>query len=111
MNKTIYAHTNMGTEQEWDQAIDKLATNNQVAGTHYKQSKIQPIDYIYANKLSYILGSYLKYISSSKSEKSDRVTDLLKAKHFIDLVLQRVHGVDAKGADIGRYSVEFSLDK
>ena len=46
MNKTIYAHTNMGTEEEWDQAIDKLATNNQVAGTHYKQSKIQPIDYI-----------------------------------------------------------------
>jgi hypothetical protein len=23
MNKTIYAHTNMGTEEEWDQAIDK----------------------------------------------------------------------------------------
>ena len=111
MNKTIYAHTNIGTEKEWDQEIDKLATNNQVAGTHYKQSKIQPIDYIYANKLSYNLGSCLKYITRSKGEKSDRVTDLLKAKHFIDLELQMVHGVDAKGVDIGRYSVEFSLDK
>ena len=34
MNKTVYAHTNLGTEEEWDQAIDRLATNNQVAGTH-----------------------------------------------------------------------------
>jgi len=25
--------------------------------------------------------------------------------------LQMVHGVDAKGVDIGKYSVEFSLDK
>ena len=110
MNKTVYAHMNTGDEKDWDQAIDKLATNNQVAGTHYKQSRIQPIDYIYANNLSYNLGSCLKYITRSKGEKSDRVTDLLKAKHFIDLELQMVHGVDSKGNDIGKYSAEVSLD-
>ena len=110
MNKTIYAHTDIGEEKDWDQAIDKLATNNQVAGTHYKQSRIQPIDYIYANNLSFYLVSCLKYITRSKGEKSDRVTDLLKAKHFIDLELQMVHGVDARGNDIGKYSVEVSLD-
>ena len=110
MNKTVYAHMNTGDEKDWDQAIDRLATNNQVAGTHYKQSRIQPIDYIYANNLSYNLGSCLKYITRSKGEKSDRVTDLLKAKHFIDLELQMVHGVDSKGNDIGKYSVEVSLD-
>ena len=110
MNKTVYAHMNTGDEKDWDQAIDKLATNNQVAGTHYKQSRIQPIDYIYANNLSYNLGSCLKYITRSKGEKSDRVTDLLKAKHFIDLELQMVHGVDFKGNDICKYSVEVSLD-
>jgi hypothetical protein len=110
MNKTVYAHMNTGDEKDWDQAIDRLATNNQVAGTHYKQSRIQPIDYIYANNLSYNLGSCLKYITRSKGEKSDRVTDLLKAKHFIDLELQMVHGVDDKGNDIGKYSVEVSLD-
>jgi hypothetical protein len=81
MNKTVYAHTNLGTEEEWDQAIDRLATNNQVAGTHYKQSKIQPIDYIYANNLSYNLGS----------------------------CLQMVYGTDAKGNKIGDYSIEVSL--
>ncbi len=109
MNKTVYAHTNIGNEKGWDQEIDQLATNNQVAGTHYKQSKIQPIDYIYANNLSYNLGSCLKYITRSKGEKQDRVTDLLKAKHFIDLELQMVYGTDAKGNKIGDYSIEVSL--
>ncbi len=53
MNKTIYAHTNIKNDDAWDQQIDELATNNQVAGRHYKTAKIQPIDYIYANNLSY----------------------------------------------------------
>ena len=110
MNKTVYAHTNIGNEKEWDQAIDKLATNNQVAGTHYKSARIQPIDYIYANNLSYNLGSCLKYITRTKGDKKDRVTDLMKAKHFIDLELQMVYGVDSDGNDIGKYSVEVSLD-
>ena len=34
----------------------------------------------------------------------------MKAKHFIDLELQMVHGVDSDGNDIGKYSVEVSLD-
>ncbi len=110
MNKTVYAHMNIGNEKDWDQAIDKLATNNQVAGTHYKSARIQPIDYIYANNLSYNLGSCLKYITRTKGDKKDRVTDLMKAKHFIDLELQMVYGVDADGNDIGKYSVEVSLD-
>jgi hypothetical protein len=37
------------------------------------------------------------------------VTDLLKAKHFIDLELQMVYGTDAKGNKIGDYSIEVSL--
>ena len=111
MNKTIYAHTNIKNDDAWDQQIDELATNNQVAGSHYKKSKIQPIDYIYANNLSYNLGSCLKYITRNKGENQDRITDLLKAKHFIDLELQMVHNSDAKGEDIGNYSIEVSLNK
>ena len=54
MNKTVYAHMNTGDEKDWDQAIDRsLLLNNQVAGTDIiMQSRIQPIDYIYANNLS-----------------------------------------------------------
>jgi|TARA_R100001463_G_scaffold131337_1_gene191277 hypothetical protein len=99
------------TPQEWDQAIDKLATNNQVGGTHYNHLKIQPIDYIYANKLSYNLGSCLKYITRNKGDREDRIKDLLKAKHFIDLELEMVYGIDADGNDIGKYSVEVLINE
>ena len=37
------------TPEEWDQAIDMLAINNQVGGSNYKGNGIQPIEYIYAN--------------------------------------------------------------
>ena len=30
------------TPEEWDQAIDMLAINNQVGGQHYTSLKIQP---------------------------------------------------------------------
>ena len=99
------------TPEEWDQEIDKLATNNQVGGEHYNTLKIQPIDYIYANKLSYNLGSCLKYITRNKGENEDRIKDLLKAKHFIDLELEMVHGVDKDGNNIGKYSIEVSINK
>ena len=35
----------------------------------------------------------------------------MKAKHFIDLELQMVYGVDQEGNDIGDYSVEVSFKK
>ena len=95
---------------EWDQSIDRLATNNQVDGDHYKQHSIQPIEYIYANKLSYNLGSTLKYITRNKGGKEDRIKDLMKAKHFIDLELEMVYGVDQEGENLGKYSIEVTID-
>jgi hypothetical protein len=98
------------TPEEWDQSIDRLATNNQVGGEHYNKLRIQPIDYIYANKLSYNLGSCLKYITRSKGDRKDRIKDLLKAKHFVDLELEMVYGVDNEGNNIGAYSVEVTIN-
>ena len=42
--------------EEWDQAIDRLAINNQVGGDHYKGNVIQPIEYIYSNKSNLVYG-------------------------------------------------------
>ena len=94
------------TPEEWDQAIDALAINNQVGGNHYKGNRIQPIEYIYANGLSWSMGNVLKLITRSKANK---VEDLLKAKHYIDLELQLVHGVDGDGNNIGQYTNEVKV--
>tara|TARA_Y100001970_G_C14116433_1_gene793831 strand:+ start:426 stop:710 length:285 start_codon:yes stop_codon:yes gene_type:complete len=72
----------------------KLASDEQVRGDHYKNKGIQPLEYIYANNLSYCEGNILKYITRKKENK---VADLLKAKHFIDLALEIEHGRDSDG--------------
>ena len=38
------------------------ALDRQVGGEHYKNFKIQPIEFITANKLSFIQASIIKYI-------------------------------------------------
>lgn len=72
----------------------KKASEIQIGGDHYKKLKISPLDFILANNLSYCLGQVVKYISR---DKDNRIEDLLKAKHYIDLELEKVHKVDKKG--------------
>ena len=91
------------TPEQWDRAIDNKATNRQVGGDHYKKLKVSPTDYIYANNLSWNLGNVVKYVTRNKDNV---VNDLLKAKHYIDLELEMVHGVDGEGNNIGPYRIE-----
>ena len=62
------------------------ATEIQVGGNHYKDMKIQPVQYIQANNLGFCEGSVIKYVSRFKSKGG--VEDLRKAKHFIDLLIE-----------------------
>ena len=91
------------TPEQWDRAIDNKATNRQVGGDQYKKLKVSPTDYIYANNLSWNLGNVVKYVTRNKDNV---VNDLLKAKHYIDLELEMVHGVDGEGNNIGPYRIE-----
>jgi len=96
------------TPEEWDQAIDMLAINNQVGGNHYKGNGIQPIEYIYANGLSWSMGNVLKLISR---DKVDKVEDLLKAKHYIDTELPLVHGEDGGCNKLDQYHTEVKVEE
>lgn len=62
------------------------ATDTQIGGNHYKKFKIQPVEFIVKNELGYIEGNVIKYICRHK-EKGGK-EDLLKAKHYIDLLIQ-----------------------
>ena len=42
------------------------ATDKQIGGKHYKQYKIQPIEFIFANKLDFIQGNIIKYALRNK---------------------------------------------
>jgi hypothetical protein len=69
---------------EEDEAFDALA--KQVAGTHYKDLPIQPVEYIYANAIGYFEGNVIKYVS--RWRKKNGIADLEKAKHYIELLIE-----------------------
>lgn len=58
----------------------------QVGGGHYKSLPIQPVEYIYLNKIPYLEGNVIKYVSRH-SYKNGR-QDLEKAIHYLQLLIQ-----------------------
>ena len=61
-----------------------LAT--QVGGDHYSKLAIQPAEYITKNKLTYLQGNVIKYVTRYKDKNG--IEDLQKAKHYIDLLIE-----------------------
>lgn len=64
------------------------ATSYQVGGNHYRCMKIQPIEFIMANNLSYPVGNIIKYVCRFKHKNG--VEDLLKARQYIDILLEEI---------------------
>ena len=56
----------------------------QVGGDHYQKHAIQPWEYAEINKLSFLEGNVVKYITRYKDKGGKE--DLEKAKHCIDLL-------------------------
>ena len=59
----------------------------QVGGKHYIKYKIQPSQFVVENKLLYPEGTVIKYIL--RHQDKGRKEDLEKAKHFIDMIIER----------------------
>jgi hypothetical protein len=62
----------------------------QVGGNHYKDLAIQPVQYIHQNQLGYLEGNVVKYVTRHATKNG--VQDLLKARHYIDLLLELEYG-------------------
>ena len=62
------------------------ALDVQVAGNHYKDLAIQPVEYIHANNIGYFEGNVIKYVSRWRAKNG--IKDLEKAKHYIELLIE-----------------------
>ena len=62
----------------------------QVGGSHYKEFKIQPVEFIHANKLDFLQGNIIKY--TMRHKKKNGKQDLLKARHYLDLLIELEYG-------------------
>ena len=64
--------------------------DKQIGGTHYKKMKIQPSKFVIENKLLFPEGNVIKYICRHPYKGGKE--DLEKAKHFIDMIIERDYG-------------------
>ena len=72
---------------------DDSAFSDQVSGNHYKRLKIQPLDYCMANNFNACQTHAMKYITRYNlkwKDKKDQVKDLEKAKHVIDMLIEKI---------------------
>ena len=61
------------------------AFDTQVGGNHYKKLKIQPTEYILANKLDFCEGNIVKYISRWREKNG--IEDLEKVIHYAQILI------------------------
>ena len=64
--------------------------NKQIGGSHYKDMVEQPSEFINKNKLLFAEGNAIKYIC--RHAHKGEVQDLEKAKHYIDMIIERDYG-------------------
>ena len=72
-----------------DRSLEMLKTSalkEQVGGEHYKNLKIQPMEYSMENNLNACQHTIIKYVTRYKDKGG--IQDLEKAKHCIDLLIE-----------------------
>lgn len=66
--------------------IAPTANDIQEGGSHYKDMPMQPWDYIISNKLGYLEGNIVKYVTRWQSKNG--IEDLRKARHYLDKLIE-----------------------
>jgi len=65
--------------------------------SHYKQGKIEVIDFIIDQKMDYLTASVQKYLSRWRFK--DGVCDLKKAKWFLDKLIEQEEGSNGSNSE------------
>lgn len=72
-----------------DRSLEMLkasALKEQIGGNHYKNLRIQPMEYSMENNLNACQHTIIKYVTRYKDKGG--IQDLEKAKHCIDLLIE-----------------------
>ena len=73
----------------------KSALDRQVGGRHYKDMKIQPIEYIVGNNIPYREANAIKYISRHRFKAG--AEDIKKAIHYLEMILEEYNEETRQG--------------
>ena len=67
--------------------IKRIQNDHIFKPDHYNKSEIDPLDYILANKLDFVEGNIIKYITRYKHK--DGIKDLIKAQDYLTKLIER----------------------
>lgn len=68
------------------QHSDGTALEKQEGGSHYKDMKIQPVEFIHANNIPFFEANVIKYVCRWRNKNG--VEDLKKAIHYLQLLIE-----------------------
>ena len=83
----IEAGLNAASPEDWDAV---RAVDRQVGGDHYKDFKIEPIEFILANEIGYCEGNIIKYICRHAAKGG--IQDIDKVIHYCELLKELKYG-------------------
>lgn len=66
--------------------MSESALNVQIAGTHYRNFVIQPVEFITKNDLTFLEGCVIKRVCRHRAKNGKE--DLLKAIHELQLIIE-----------------------
>ena len=78
------------TEMEMESLETSNPLQTQVGGNHYKDFKIQPIEFIHANNLDFMAANVVKYVVRATNKNGAQ--DIRKAIHYCQLILKLDYG-------------------
>jgi len=82
--------------------------DTQVGGDHYSKMKIQPAEFVNKNKMLFAEGNAIKYICRHINKGGKQ--DLEKAKHYIDMIIERDYGDENQKSQVFTPSVDSGVD-
>ena len=77
------------------EVVKRNPLDSQIGGQHYKQYKVQPVEYAMANSLNYCQANAIKYITRYRDKNGKE--DLLKAIHNLEILIQLEYGGNDSG--------------
>jgi hypothetical protein len=91
---TMYPNSNYAVEMDPSVDLDSIINDaernplaKQIGGSHYKECKIQPIEFIEANNLGFLEGCVVKRITRHNKDSGKGRQDIEKAIHELQLIL------------------------
>jgi len=85
------------------------ALDTQVGGGHYKDMAIQPLEYILANKLNFIEGNIIKYIT--RYHLKGGIEDVEKVIHYATILKEQLSSEESSMDEEWTISFKNSEDK